>query len=73
MERKTVELILQGKSNREICRELKIGDRKVRRARALAETYGYLRAPFGLGEFPRLQAITSVSFRDGSRISKVIT
>ncbi len=31
-----------------------------------------LRAQFGLGEFPRLQAITSVSSRSGNRISKVI-
>jgi hypothetical protein len=47
-----VELFLQGKSNREVARQLKAGDRKVRRARALAETYGYLSGQRALPAFP---------------------
>jgi Integrase core domain len=42
MDRKIVELLLAGKSNREVMRMLGIGDRRVRRARCLAEEYGYL-------------------------------
>ena len=52
MERRMVELFLQGKSNREVARQLKAGDRKVRRARALAETYGYLSGQRALPVFP---------------------
>lgn len=42
MDRKIVELLLQGKSNREVMRLLSLGDRRVRRLRALAEEYGYV-------------------------------
>ncbi len=42
MDRKIVELLLAGKSNREVMRSLGIGDRRVRRARCLAEEYGYI-------------------------------
>jgi len=52
MERRSVELILQGKSNREICKALKLGDRKVRRTRALAQAYGYLSGAKPLPAFP---------------------
>jgi hypothetical protein len=52
MERRMVELFLQGKSNREISRTLKVGDRKVRRARDLAGSYGYLDGSRKLPVFP---------------------
>jgi hypothetical protein len=52
MERRIVELCLQGKSDREICRKLKTGDRKVRRARELAQKYGYLSRVNALPAFP---------------------
>lgn len=42
MDRKIVELFLQGKSDREVMRTLGIGDRRVRKARCLAEEYGYV-------------------------------
>jgi hypothetical protein len=42
MDRKIVELFLQGKSAREIMRQLIIGDRRVGKIRCLAEEYGYL-------------------------------
>ena len=42
MERKIVELFLEGKSMREIMRALKCGDRRVRKIKTLAEEYGYL-------------------------------
>lgn len=42
MERKVVELFLQGKSDREVMRSLKIGDRRCRKLRYLAEEYGYV-------------------------------
>ena len=42
MDRKIVELFLQGKSAREVMRVLGIGDRRVRNARCLAEEYGYI-------------------------------
>ena len=42
MDRKIVELFLQNKSVREVTRALGIGDRRARRARCLAEEYGYL-------------------------------
>jgi hypothetical protein len=44
MDRKIVELILEGKSAREITRQLGIGDRRVSKARCLAEEYGYIAA-----------------------------
>jgi transposase len=52
MERRIVELFLQGKSNRDVCREFKIGDRKVRRIRGLADSYGYLSGERKLPVFP---------------------
>jgi transposase len=42
MDRKIIELFLQNKSVREVTRILGIGDRRARRARCLAEEYGYL-------------------------------
>jgi len=42
MDRKIVELLLQGQGHREIMRRLSIGDRRVRKARYQAEEYGYL-------------------------------
>ncbi len=42
MERKIVELFLEGKSSREVMQHLKVGDRRVRKIRLLAEEYGYL-------------------------------
>jgi hypothetical protein len=42
MDRKIVEAMLQGKSNRQICVLFKKGDRKVRKIRVLATEYGYL-------------------------------
>jgi transposase len=42
MDRKIVELFLQGRSAREIMRQLGTGDRRVSKVRCLAEEYGYL-------------------------------
>lgn len=42
MDRKIVELLIEGKMTREVMRALKVGDRKVRKVRLLAEEYGYL-------------------------------
>ena len=42
MDRKIVELFLEGKSAREIMRTLGTGDRRVSKVRCLAEEYGYL-------------------------------
>jgi Integrase core domain len=42
MDRKIVELFLQGKSAREVMRQFGIGDRRVRKVRCLAEEYGYI-------------------------------
>src|SRR5690349_8997316 len=59
MDRKIVELLLQGKSQREIMKALGVGDKRLRRVRALAEQYGYLlaagspfTAPVTLPPFP---------------------
>jgi hypothetical protein len=59
MDRKIIEFLLQGKSYREITEALRVGDRRVRRARVLAEQYGYLIAagspcltPLPLPPFP---------------------
>ena len=49
MDRKIVELFLEGRSAREIMRSLGIGDRRVSRARCLAEEYGYLVRQGGAG------------------------
>ncbi len=43
MDRKIVELLLEGKGAREIMRALGCGDRRVRKARLLAIDYGYLK------------------------------
>lgn len=45
MERKIIELLLQGKSQREVMRTLEVGDRRVKRVRALAVHYGYIVEP----------------------------
>ncbi|MGK5087175.1 IS21 family transposase [Bdellovibrionota bacterium FG-2] len=42
MDRKIVELLLQGVSAREAMRQLRLGDRRVRKVKLLAEEYGYL-------------------------------
>lgn len=42
MDRKVVELFLQGKSTRAIMRQLHLGDRRVRHLRCMAEEYGYV-------------------------------
>ena len=52
MERRMVELFLQGKSDRDVMKTLKVGDRKVRRARELASSYGYLSGSRKLPVFP---------------------
>ena len=54
MERRMIELFLQNKSNRDVCGLLKVGDRKVRRARALAISYGYLNGERKLPAFPEM-------------------
>jgi transposase len=45
MDRKIVELLLQGKSQREVMQTLRVGDKRVKRIRSLAVQYGYLLAP----------------------------
>jgi hypothetical protein len=59
MDRKIVELLLEGKSSREIMSVLKCGDRRVRKARLLALDYGYIEKvplvplpPYPEGLFP---------------------
>jgi len=52
MERKTLEAILQQKSNPEICQLFKTGARKVRRIRYLAEDYGYLSGANSIPPYP---------------------
>lgn len=52
MERKILEAILQKKSNREICKLFKTGDRKVRRIRYLAEDFGYLSGTTPIPPYP---------------------
>lgn len=42
MDRKIVELLIESKSARAVMRLLKLGDRRVRKIRLLAEKYGYL-------------------------------
>lgn len=42
MDRKIVELLLRGLSDRKIMAQLRIGDRRVRKVRFMAEEYGYL-------------------------------
>jgi hypothetical protein len=42
MDRKILELILEGKTQRQICRKLKVGDRRVNRVLKSADEYGYL-------------------------------
>ena len=54
MERRMIELFLQNKSNRDVCVLLKVGDRKVRRARALAISYGSLNGERKLPSFPEI-------------------
>jgi hypothetical protein len=52
MDRKIVELIMEGKSLREIRRILKVGDRRINRAKALGESYGYLNGSRPLPPYP---------------------
>lgn len=75
MERRIVELLLQGKTHRSICRELKVGDRRVRRVRELASACGYLRngcsailpPPFPYALFPEPQAPQNLFISDPDR------
>jgi hypothetical protein len=61
MDRKIVELLLQGKSSREVMRALGVGDRRVRKAKVMAEEYGYI------GQLPAtpLPAYPAALFADG--------
>lgn len=54
MDRKIVELLLQGKSAREVTRILGVGDRRVRRIKLTAEEYGYIGKipPTPMPEYP---------------------
>ena len=57
MDRKIVQCLREGKTGREICRDLKVGDRRLSKVKALAEAYGYLDLatvlpPFPLALFP---------------------
>lgn len=56
LERKIVEALVQGKTQRWIIKNLKIGDRKVKRIREQAESFGYLTGtplpPFPEAVFP---------------------
>jgi hypothetical protein len=52
MSRRVVELRMAGKSQREICSQLKMGDRKVRRILANAEAKGYLSGELALPPVP---------------------
>ena len=42
MDRKILDLILKGKTHRQICRDLKVGSRRVNRVSKLASEHGYL-------------------------------
>lgn len=61
MERKIVELLIEGKTGREVMRALGVGDRRIRKFRLMAEAYGYL------GATPRvpLPAYPEAIFPDG--------
>jgi len=52
MDRKIVEHLIEGKSLREIRRLLKVGDRKINKIKALAESYGYLDGSLSLPLYP---------------------
>lgn len=52
MDRKIVEYLLQGEGIRWICRQLGIGDRRVRRVRELADMAGYLSGTVPLPPYP---------------------
>ena len=53
MERRILELLLAGKSQGQVGRELKVGDRRVRRVLVLGEEYGYLKGNLPLPPFPQ--------------------
>jgi hypothetical protein len=61
MDRKIVELLIDGKSSREVMRTLNVGDRKVRKAKLMAEGYGYL----GNGPCTPLPPYPEALFPDG--------
>lgn len=52
MDRKIVGFLLEKKSTREVRRLLGVGDRRIRKVRALAETYGYLTGAAPLPPYP---------------------
>lgn len=52
MDRKIVELLIEKKSVREIVSCLKVGDRRIRKVRALAEAHGYLTGAAALTKYP---------------------
>jgi transposase len=54
MERKIVELLKSGKSQNEIVKILGVGDRRVRRVKKMAETWGYIgtESPIPIPPFP---------------------
>ena len=52
MDRKIVELLIQGKSKREIIRILGVGDRRVKKAQIQAEQCGYLSGQTPLPPYP---------------------
>lgn len=54
MERKIVEAMAAGKSNNRITRELRVGKRRLRRIRAMAEVVGYLDGRVALPPFPEM-------------------
>lgn len=73
MDRKIVEAILQGKSNREICQLFRIGDRKARKIRVMAGEYGYLNGdraipPYPEALFPDVPDSRGLRISDADRI-----
>ena len=54
MDRRILELLVSGKTGRQICKELKVGDRRVRRVQAMAEGYGYLSGQVPVPPFPEI-------------------
>jgi hypothetical protein len=52
MDRKIVELMIEGKSLREIRKLLKVGDRRINKCKAQAESYGYLGGSVPLPPYP---------------------
>jgi hypothetical protein len=54
MDRKIVELLVAGKSMREVREELKVGSGRLAKVKALAEAYGYLGAGVQVPPYPEL-------------------